>query len=608
MRRTSLRTRLMLLMIALTTLPVVTVTWIATNNTRASVEKEIVSANNSRMLWADQYLDELIQQIDILFYTLQINKTLMDGMGQLDSADVGVQYRTQNYVQNTLTSAYYANSRKIDLLTLYAHGSRKAFSVNHASSGMVSEVDLDSGAWSRLKREPVNMYFKPSVDSDSIYAYHGIYRFEDRELLGGLSVRLNRDVWEEVGRILRSEPESSVFLLNDEGELLSGSSDADASGELAEKLRHIRPDDSELRFESSNAYYYFMKKIDDGELTVLKAIPIATVNRSANATIRAGIWTGGLFALASVVLSVLVSVRISRPIVGLARAMKSAQVHGFDHFEIKTSRSRDEIGLLERGYNSMMRRIKQLIEDEYQREIDLKNAQLLALQAQINPHFLNNTLHLIGGMALTKGAPEIYKLTQVIGELLRYAIGTEEDRVPLSDELKHMRNYLFIQENRFKGRCSVNLSADDRAMAALLPKFTLQPIVENAFEHGLQRKEGAWHVEVRVRRHPDSVVLMIRDEGVGMAGERLAELRAEMAGDAGMPLGSASGSRSGAENSGAAKGKRRRRKGIGMKNVNARLKLHGGANSRLRIFSRPGQGTIVAFKLPLAGEGGNGDV
>jgi len=600
MRRTSLRARLLLLMIGLTTLPVLTVTWIATNNTRASVEKEMVSANASRMLWADQYLDELIQQLDAMFYSLQINKTLMDGMGEVDSADVGVQYRTQNYIQNTLTSAYYANSRKIDLLTLYAHGSRKAFSVNYASSGMVSAVDLGSGEWSRLTRDPVNLYFKSSTSGDSIYAYHGIYRFEDRELLGGMSVRLNKDVWEEVGRIVRSEPESSVFLMNDEGELLSGSTEAEASGELATKLGRIRLADSELRFESTKAYYYFMKKIDDGELTVVKAIPIDTVTRSANATIRAGFLTGGLFALASVALSVLVSLRISRPIVGLARAMKNTQLHGFDNVEVKSSRSRDEIGLLERGYNSMMVRIKQLIEDEYQREIDLKNAQLLALQAQINPHFLNNTLHLIGGMALKKGAPEIYKVTQVIGELLRYSIGTEEDRVPLTDELKHMRNYLFIQENRFKGRCAVEVSADERALGARLPKFTLQPIVENAFEHGLQRKEGAWTIEVRVRRHERNIVVLVRDEGVGMDRDRLLELRKELAGGANGGLGDADFPISSA----AEREKKTRRKGIGMKNVDARLKLECGADSRLRLFSGSGRGTIVAFKLPVTGEGG----
>lgn len=593
MRRTSLRLRLMLLMISLTTLPVITVTWIATNNTRDSVEKEIVNANKSRMLWADQYLDELIQQIDILFYTLQINKTLMDGMSEVDNSDVGVQYKTQNYIQNTLTSAYYANSRKIDLLTLYVHQTRKAFSVNYASSGMVSTVDIGSGAWSRLRMEPVNMYFKQS--NDGIYAYHGMYRFEDRQLLGGLSVRLNREVWEGVGNILRSEPESSVFLLNDEGELLSGSTDSGVAEEISLQLSKLILPDAELRLESSKNYYYFMKKVDDGELTVVKAVPLATVTRSANATIRAGIFTGSLFAAVSVALSILVSLRISRPIVSLARTMRNAQVH---NFEMKSSQSRDEIGLLERGYNSMMLRIKQLIEEEYQREIDLKNAQLQALQAQINPHFLNNTLHLIGGMALTKGAPEIYKVTQVIGELFRYSISTDEDRVALADELKHMSNYLYIQENRFKGRCAVVLSIDEAALEAPIPKFTLQPLLENAFEHGLQRKEGAWKIEIRVKRNSGSIAVLIKDEGVGISRERLLQLRARLSG----------GTKREIAKPATDEPRRRKGTGIGLKNVDTRLKLQFGSASGLRIYSREGQGTIIAVKLPTRNNGGSDDV
>ena len=94
MKRTSIRFRLMVLMICLTTLPVITVTWIATNDTRRSVEKEIINANDSRMIWADQYLNDLIQRIDSLFYSLQINQSLMAALDEMDRQDRGAQFRT----------------------------------------------------------------------------------------------------------------------------------------------------------------------------------------------------------------------------------------------------------------------------------------------------------------------------------------------------------------------------------------------------------------------------------------------------------------------------------------------------------------------------------
>lgn len=582
MKRTSIRLRLMVLMICLTTLPVITVTWIATNNMRNSVEKEIINANKSRMMWANQYLNELIQQMDNLFYTLQINQQLMDDLSDIESPDIGIQYRTQKYTRETLTSIFYSNSRKVDDLTLYIHSNQKAFSVSFASSGMNFSLDIQNGVWSRILGKPIKMYFKQS--GNGIYAFHGMYRFPDKKLLGGLSVRINREVWEQVSDILKSEAESAVFLINDEGEMLSGSTKTEGLSEIQAQLRSKDLQHSELEFHTTKSYFYFMKRVGDGQLTVVKAIPLETITQSTRATITAGILTGSLFAAVSVLLSILFSLRISRPIVSLARTMKKVQIH---NFQMKSVQSRDELGLLEGAYNSMMQRIKELIEDEYQREIVVKNAQLKALQAQINPHFLNNTLNLIGGMALSKNAPEIYQITSVIGDLLRYAISTEGDMVSLEDELKHMRNYIFIQEQRFAGRCAVKVSMDGMALKNRLPKFTLQPIVENAFEHGLQQKEGVWTVDIRVKLIGNRIGIMVKDNGVGLAEERLRQVRAEL--QDGLWL---KGDRTDL-------GKPRKRKGIGLKNVNARLKLQFGKGFGARIFSKPDVGTLVVLVLPV---------
>lgn len=588
--RTSLRLRLMVLMICLTTLPVVTVTWIATNNTRSSVEKEIINANNSRMLWADQYLEELHQQIDILFYSLQINQTLMAGLNDMNNPDIGVQFNTQNYIKNTLTSAFYANSRKIDELNLYIHPIQKAFSVSYANSGTIYSLNIREGNWGRMLQTPINMYFKQS--GSAIYAYHSMNRFEDRMLLGGISVRINKQVWREVSDILKSESESSVYLINDQGELLSGSTETMDAAELQSQLQSLDQNDFELAFRRTKTDFYFLKRVGDGQLTVVKVIPLRTVNQSAQPTIQAGILTGTLFAIASILLSIFVSLRISRPIVKLAKTMKMTHIH---NFKMSPVQSRDEIGLLENGYNSMMKRIKELIEVEYQQEIDLKNAQLMALQAQINPHFLNNTLNLMGGMALVKDAPEIYEITRVMGELLRYSISADGDLVPLEDEIKHMRNYLYIQEQRFVDRCCMHVSTDERALTARLPKFTLQPILENAFEHGLQRKEGKWNIEIRIRLIGKRVYIFIKDDGVGVDEQRLSDLRSDL--------------RDGRLAPRARNNDVRKKRGIGLRNVHARLKLQFGKGCGVRIFSKTGVGTLVVLVMAAVTqeEGGETD-
>ncbi|WP_372663213.1 sensor histidine kinase [Cohnella sp.] len=586
MLHTSIRYRLMILMICLTTLPVLIVTWIATNNTRNSVEKEIIEANASRMIWAEQYLDELVQQIDVLFYSLQINQDLMDGLKTLESQNEGSQFRTQRYIQETLTTAFYANSRKVNELSLYTHQNQRVYAVNFTTSGLIYSLDIRKGLWSRMQHDPVSLYFKQS--GNHIYAFHSVNQFENRSLLGGLSVRINEKVWKQLGDILRSEPDSPVFLLNDEDELLSGSSATEEYDELLKLYSEgLQDRSSEVRI--TEKYILFSQKVDDGALTLLKAVPLTSVTESANDTVKAGFLAGFLFAALSILVSIVVSLRISRPIVSLARTMRMTPIH---QFEMKSVQSRDEIGLLEHGYNSMMLRIKELIENEYQREIEVKNAQLMALQAQINPHFLNNTLNLIGGMALSKGVPEIYKITKGIGDLLRYSISSGEELAALEDELKHVRNYLFIQEQRFMGRCTVQISADEPVPRILLPRFTLQPLVENAFEHGLQPKEGAWQIEIRIKSIGSRIGIMIKDNGIGMELVPLYTLRNELL--EGIP--------SKIVKKDDQNHKPRKQKGIGLMNVDSRLKLHYGG-SCLQIFSKPGRGTLIVVKLPLHREG-----
>jgi len=577
----SIRFRLMLLMICLTTLPVITVTWQATNNTRDSVEKEMLDANESRMMWASQYLTELIQQVDTLFYSLHIQSEWIEGLSAAEELEAGERYQLQNGLFGSLNTAFYSFSRKIDQLTLYLHATGRAYTVHFATSGMVHSLDIGQGPWSRMLAEPIGIYFKAS--GDTLAAYHSMNEFLGKALVGGISVRINDRVWEQASTILQSEPESVIFLMNDEGELLPGSSMSALTEELKEGLHAMNIEPASVSFGKTPNYYLFAKRVGSGQLDVVKAIPVATVNQSAQKTMTAGLWTGAVFTAVSILLSIIVSLRISRPIVSLAKTMRKSHIHDF---EMKSVQSKDEIGLLEAGYNFMMGRIKSLIENEYQHQIEVKNAQLIALQAQINPHFLNNTLHMIGGMALAKGAPEIYRITHVIGDLLRYSIRSDDDQtVSLSEELAHTGNYLFIQEQRFIGRCTVELTAQEDAGDARIPKFTLQPIVENAFEHGLQRKEGKWRLDVRIRVIGGRLAILVKDDGLGMSSSKLSELRTELDGGEREPY--------------AASGEMRERKGIGLQNVHARLRLRYGKPYGVRLFSRAGEGTMVVLTMPV---------
>ncbi|MDF2834637.1 MAG: sensor histidine kinase, partial [Paenibacillus sp.] len=373
LQRISIRFRLMVLMITLTTLPVVTVTWQATNNTRSSVEKEMIDANESRMVWASQYLDELIEQMDTLFYALHIRSDLIGDLTRIDDLEAGERYRLQNALFAAMNTAYYSFSRKIDNLTLYMHATERAYSVNYANSGITHSLDIREGPWSRMLTEPSGLYFKAS--GDMLSAYHSMNEFQGQELIGGISVRIDDKVWRQAGELLQSEPESAIYLVSDDGELLPGSSPLPDDAELLQALEGAgRARSPDVAFARTKQDYVFSKRVSGGELRIVKAIPAATIDAIAQRTMTAGLWTGVLFTAVSILLSIVVSLRISRPIVSLAKTMRKSHIHDF---EMKSVQSSDEIGLLEAGYNFMMARMKALIENEYQHEIDVKNAQLI---------------------------------------------------------------------------------------------------------------------------------------------------------------------------------------------------------------------------------------
>jgi two-component system sensor histidine kinase YesM len=293
---------------------------------------------------------------------------------------------------------------------------------------------------------------------------------------------------------------------------------------------------------------------------------------------------GLLFILLTVPLSILLAFRISRPIIDLAGTMQKTD---FTSFSLHPVQGRDEIGLLEQGYNSLMERIRELVEEEYQRELELRDARILALQSQINPHFLHNTLQLIGGMALSRSAPEIYEVTRIMGELLRYSLSSEGDLVSLREELNHTKNYLFIQEQRFEDRCSIKIVVDESVLDSPLPRFTLQPLVENSFDHGLQNRQGPWNLEIRIKRMGDKVGLMVYDNGLGVPRDRLEKIRRELA----EPF-SLGRKKTGPEEPA-------EKRGIGLANVNARIRLVFGPGFGLRIFSWSGGGTLAVVMVPL---------
>lgn len=569
-------------MVALTTIPVLVLTWIAVDNTRRSVEAQIIDANITRVRWATQYLEEVLQRFDDLFYSLQIDEEFTENLERVETGAAIASLAAEELVTvktdtahrelvRLLTNSYYSYSAMIERLTLYIHATGRAIQLDNVTSGRVTYPDLNTGLWEGVLEGPIPLSIRRS--QGDLYAIHTINRFMDQSFRGAMVARVEDRLRQRVLTILASDGDTTVYLLNDSLDVLVASSGA---GDPSALLRRILSGTSGVVVpivERTETELVFYQPVRRGRLTVVKTVPLAMVTGSSSDTVAAGLLTGGMLVVVSLMLSIVFSLRISRPIVQLADSMREATVPAFVD---RHGRDRDEIRQLQEGYEALIDRVKSLVQKEYDQEMELKVARLLALQAQINPHFLNNTLNLLGGMALAKGVPEIYQIARAVGDMFRYAAEADRDLVTLNQELAHVKNYLLIQEHRFTGRCSTTVDVDAEVNSTRIPRFTLQPLVENAFEHGLHGKKGPWLLTIRARRQRRGTIIVVQDNGTGMSPATVRELR------------------SGLKNSDS------RDEGthnIGLRNVNSRLKIHFGERYGLRVFSTPHRGTRIVVVL-----------
>ena len=221
---------------------------------------------------------------------------------------------------------------------------------------------------------------------------------------------------------------------------------------------------------------------------------------------------------------------------------------------------------------------------EYTMQILKKQVEIKTLQSQINPHFLYNTLETIRGKALIEGVDEVANMAEALGKLFRYSINKYDDVATLEEELYHLENYLLIQQYRFNDKFNIKkeIPSDEAVLSVLMPKMTIQPIIENAIFHGLETKVGRGTISIRARQTESRVIVTIGDDGVGISEEMLSQINHQLrhpdeAAAESSPQGM----------------------GIALANVNKRIKLFCGENYGLTIYSTLGMGTDVELVIPL---------
>jgi two-component system sensor histidine kinase YesM len=292
---------------------------------------------------------------------------------------------------------------------------------------------------------------------------------------------------------------------------------------------------------------------------------------------------GGLAVIvAAILFSIAAAWRISKsiyvPIKKLHDVTTTIARHDIE--ALVTADNADEITELGLSFNIMVGKIKELLDAKIEEHENLKKAELRALQAQINPHFLYNTLDTIIWMAEARRIDQVVELVRVLSRFFRITLSKGKDWITVREEVEHVESYLAIQKMRYRDILDYQVDMPDDMRDGQMLKLTLQPLVENALYHGIKNKRNGGAIVVRGRRLDDQrLQIQVEDNGIGMTPEQLAQIRAILDTEAGGAVVAESG--------------------YGINNVNQRIKLYYGAEYGLSIESEYRRGTCVSLIIPL---------
>ncbi len=386
---------------------------------------------------------------------------------------------------------------------------------------------------------------------------------------------------EKIRSIYRSNVpnEGSTFIVDQNGIIVSHSNPA----HLQEKVKYEpyyqllqnQTGSAILRINDQKMLFTFSTSQETG-WKVLTLTPAAILTEKISWLAFIIVTMGSICYLLLFYLSVFITAMITNPLRQLSDSIKKVQAGDFTQQVSFTNE--DEIGELGRGYNGMITSIKDLIDRVYKLQIREREAELNALQAQINPHFLYNTLDTIFWKAERNRVPEISEMVLALSRIFRLSLNRGNELANVAQERELIEQYLKLQKVRFKEKLTYDSDFDPELLEQPIPKLIIQPFVENAIIHGIEELGTGGHLQINGRFEGERMVFTITDNGVGMDQGQINAIMARNADNL--------------ENSAKVSG------GYAISNVLERLELYYGADPELTFLSSPGKGTTVIIKVP----------
>ena len=539
------------------------------------------------------YMSQIIQQVN---YDIDTYIEYMENISSViaKSSDVPRYLFDQNQTEaereaekeRILTQFQTIMESRDDIYNVAAVAKNGRYIINQGDDELTGYVDIESLDWYQAAMES-----KSGIAVSSSHVQNAIrssYKWvitlsralvnnQTGEREGLFFVDLNYSAISDLCNNNSIEEKGYIFVLDAEGNIVYHPKQQLMYGGLkTENIDAIMEcrEDSLIIDEGGDSKLYTMSKSKRTGWTVVGAAYTSELLKNNE---QAQMWyllVASILLLAVIGISSIISREITKPIRSLRDSMRKVQNGQFGtHVEVITE---NEIGSLGRSFNLMTSEIQALMEQNVYEQKQKRKSELKALQAQINPHFLYNTLDSIIWMSEAGENDEVVEMTSALARLLRQSISNDQEEVELEKEIEYVKNYLTIQKMRYKDKLEFFIYVDPRVAHVPIIKLVLQPLVENAIYHGIKYKETKGNLKIYARPVDGRVEIVVADDGIGMDEDVMEHIFDEHR-------------------------KEQKRNGVGVPNVQKRLKLQYGSEYGIRYESVKGAGTKAVITIPVDG-------
>jgi len=574
-RDRSLLVKLVTFFLAVTMVPLLTINYIWFKTTSKILDENALQSSSKTFKQINQDISNSLEEINRLALSILYNEDIFQILST-EPENILVKIRLQDALSEKLMRAN-VTSPKIALTSIIGNG------INASSSTIFPLYELmQEQEWYRNFVESnrnsaftnihdveyaTHVYFTQKGEKPVFSYLRNIIDISSGKKLGVLVIDIKASVIDNLLSVYQDGQNGSFIVFDNTGNLVY-------SHNLESLLEHDGAEERIFRLFkepsgkistvlNGKRFMLYYSTLPYTDWKIANIISWDTLMYQSLKVQRITIIIEACVVLLVVITGVFLSLYISRPLMRLVKSMKQVEKGELD-ITLQIN-SRDEVGQLGAAFNKMLAQIKKLISEVYEEQNKKRDMELKALQAQINPHFLYNTLNTIRWMAVIHKAENISDMIVVLIKLLEFSGKKSKQYVSIREEIEHVNNYVYLQKIRYGDKFTVEYDLDESLLEFKTIKFILQPIVENAIFHGIEPKNGTGVIKITLSKVSERLRFQVIDDGVGM------DIKVDS---------------------------ERKFSGLGIENVNERLKINFGPDSALKIESNPGVGTKVEFFLP----------